>query len=357
MMLDIDSIVSQVKYNCNISDARYWGEYSPCGLLLRLRDLYKIENSLKPRDKISHDRIGEWIDRRERLWQELITRDFRRITILDRSYHPYDIKGVNSVLMDHGLLYGAGYGNLLKPVFLLAELSGKYSINKYKVHIAGREISRCLSTAPAMIRGNAIITRLETMNMFIWNKYEEMKAMKCSGALFQAFSEYGISKDTEDKISPAKLESRFAKIAREELWTYIHHEIGEASQRRILGRWWKQVILKLPHSRAELFLRGIKDILSDTCRSGMLAYIIKNKKAGSLAFYVALLGGFRKNIFPDIISAYEEFTRTRSWRLIEKARVQGYNRGRVFAGKLREFFDKDMITREIIEQELMPKIG
>jgi hypothetical protein len=38
-MIDIESFTSQVKRNCNISDAKYRGYYSLCGLLLRLRDL------------------------------------------------------------------------------------------------------------------------------------------------------------------------------------------------------------------------------------------------------------------------------------------------------------------------------
>jgi hypothetical protein len=46
-MLDIETLASQVKFNCNISDAKYWGYYSPCGLLLRLRDLYTTEKEIK----------------------------------------------------------------------------------------------------------------------------------------------------------------------------------------------------------------------------------------------------------------------------------------------------------------------
>ncbi len=65
--LDINSIASQVKHNCNISDAKYWGFYSPCGLLLRLRDLYKIEKGLKPWGKVEPDEIGDWIGKREKL--------------------------------------------------------------------------------------------------------------------------------------------------------------------------------------------------------------------------------------------------------------------------------------------------
>ncbi len=87
----------------------------------------------------------------------------------------------------------------------------------------------------------------------------------------------------------------------------------------------------------------------------MLSYIIKNKKVGSLSFYIALLGGFRKIIFPDILPAYMEFTKTQNWSLIEKARVEGYKKTGDYVRKLKEMFDKGRISKEEIEQELMPK--
>ncbi len=355
-MIDINSIALQVKVNCNISDAKYWGLYSPCGLLLRMRDLYKIEKGLKPWEKVEPDKMGEWIEKREKLWEALSTFDFQKIEINGKKYYPFNVKGINAVLVNHGFLYSAGYGNLLKPVFILAELSESSRKNKYGIYITGREIARDLSTSLAMLQGNKIIMRHETMNLFFWNKFEEMRAMKCSGSLFYAFSEYGISKGAFQELSPEELEKRFAKIAREEILTYIYHEIGEASQRKILGRWWKESLLELPYSRAELFIRGIKDVLSDTCTSGMLSYIIKNKKTASLYFYVALLSGFRKTIFPHILTAYEEFVKTRDWNLIERARVEGYRKVRGYVDILKEIYDKGRISPAAIEQEVMQGI-
>jgi hypothetical protein len=192
------------------------------------------------------------------------------------------------------------------------------------------------------------------MDLFFWEKLEEMKAKKCNGALFQAFSEYGIPKNTGNNIADDSLKKRMTKIVREEISAYIHHELGEASQRRILGRWWKELLLRVPYSRAELFLRGIKDVSSDTCRSGMLAYIIQNKKAGSLGFYTALYGGFRRIIFPGMAEAYEEFIKTRNWDLIEKARIEGYKKTGDYVRILKEMFDKGKASQEAIEG-IMPK--
>lgn len=180
-----------------------------------------------------------------------------------------------------------------------------------------------------------------------------MKAQKCDGALFQAFSEYGISRDAKDLFSPEKFDSLFSTLIREEMAAYVHHELGEASQRRRLGQWWKRLVVTLPYSRAELFLRALKDVLSDTCNSGMLLYIIKNRKAGSLGFYVALLSGMRSMVFPSIVPAYTEFIKTGDWGLIENARTEGYRRAGDNVRYLKALYINGRVTQQNIEQELM----
>ncbi len=71
-MINIDTLSAQIKRNCNISDAQFWGTYSLCGLLLRLRELYRSEKGIRPWEKISSRKdVGEWITDRENLWREL----------------------------------------------------------------------------------------------------------------------------------------------------------------------------------------------------------------------------------------------------------------------------------------------
>ncbi len=79
-MIDVQLISSQIKHNCNISDARYWGSYSLCGLLLRLRELYRAESGVGLWEKIQQKEIGEWIAKRESLWKELEDENFRDIS-------------------------------------------------------------------------------------------------------------------------------------------------------------------------------------------------------------------------------------------------------------------------------------
>ncbi len=352
MMLDIDHIASQVKHNCNISDAKFWGFYSPCGLLLRLRDLYKVENHLKPWDRVRNEEIGEWIGEREILWGKIDSLDFQRIEVRGKKYRPFDVKGINSQLLEEGYLYAAGYGNLLKPFFMLSEVLREWRCGRYIIYISGKELSRDLSTSPAMLQGDTIIARHDAMRFFLWGKFEEMAERRHDSILSHAFREYGLLKDA---IS-GDFEELFERLTREELDTYIHHELGEASQRRLIGGWWKGLLIRLPYSRAELFIRAIKDILSDTCNKGMLAHIIENKKRGSLAFYVALLSGYRKMLFPEIMTAYNEFRKAHKWSIIEEARIKGYKRMRDYIERVKEYFNSARLSQKVIEEELMSRI-
>jgi hypothetical protein len=352
-MINIAGIASQVKHNCNISDAKYWGYYSPCGLLLRIRDLYRIENSFNSRASISPEHIGKWIEARETLWGELESGDYRKIEINGRKFGPFDAKDINLAISEHGLIYGAGYGNMLKPVFIFARLYEQRKVKKFNIYISGRELARDLSTSPAMIQGNTILMRHEAMQQFMLDKFEEMQSKRCSGFLSRAFSEYGVSSDTDKRVPADEFDKILAGVAEKELNTYMYHEFGEASQRRILGKWWRQLLMEIPYSRAEMYLRSLKDVLSDTCGPGMLSYIINNRKAGSLGFYVAMLSGLRRIIFPEIVGAYEGFLESGDWGGIERARINGYRKARESAAKLKEMFDACRISQKGIE-ELIP---
>lgn len=102
-MVDIGTLTFQVKRNCNISDAKYWGTYSICGFLLRLRELYRIEKCIRPWDKIQQEEMGEWISERESLWKELEDQDFADITVNGNAYGPFEVEKLNAELEKKGL--------------------------------------------------------------------------------------------------------------------------------------------------------------------------------------------------------------------------------------------------------------
>ena len=87
---------------------------------------------------------------------------------------------------------------------------------------------------------------------------------------------------------------------------------------------WQEIIAAFPHTPIELLVRTVKDLLADTSEYGTLAHIIEERKTSSLAFYVAFLESFTKTLFPQIIEAFEVFTQTRNWEVIEQAVAAGY---------------------------------
>ena len=117
-----DTVPADIKFNCDVSDARYWGYFSICGLLMRYRDLFRSEHGLPPWAEFGRSEITEWIARKEARWPELEKRDFKDIMIDDVPYRPFDVFEINRALIPKGLVYGAGYGMYLKPTFFLARL-------------------------------------------------------------------------------------------------------------------------------------------------------------------------------------------------------------------------------------------
>ncbi len=336
-MVNVKKIFSQIKHNCNVSDARFWGTYSLCGLLLRLRELYRIENGLLPWEKLQNEDVGRWINEREELWRKLQDSALVDININSDIFNAFDEREINKVLNASGLLYGAGYGLHRKPVFFIAEIISYEKIDGYNVYVAGKEFVRDLSDYPAMLQNEVIISRFDMARLLIWNKFEEMRCRNIPCKLSYAFGEYGLSR--EQSITKETYEN-INKIALSEAKEYVYHELGEAFEGAKLGEGWKQLLSSLPHSSAEIFVRSVKDVLSDTSEKGMLRHIIENEKSGSLGFYNVFLSGFRKIIFPEMVEAFENFRENKNWDIIEKTRKMGYKKALDSAGRLLEFYNE-----------------
>jgi len=322
----LEELVPQVKRNCLISDARFWGHYSLCGLLLRLRELYRFEKGLDAGEGIDRQDVSRWIGNTEALWEEMRGREFSSIVVDSRSYGPFDADGVNSTINPHGLLYGAGYGIFLKPVFFLADLDAVETADGLRVYTAGKEYARDLSLHSAMLQAGTVIARKQAAHVLIAEKFEEFRAMKKGGALALAFSSYGIdgASGSED----------LRRMAEAELRTFVHHELGEAFETERLGRSWTGMLAALAAGKASVYLRSVKDVLADTSERGALRHIIAREKKGSLAFLVASLSGFRKALAAPVEDAFHEFATTGRWEAMETARRQCYEKTRAIADEL-----------------------
>lgn len=351
-MIELKALISSVKKNCNISDAKYWGYYSLCGLLLRLRELYQIERGLRPWERINHEEISEWISERENLWKELEDKGFEDIITGEQVYGPFEVERINAALEKENLLYGAGYGIHMKPSFFLADLLSKKKVEGHVVYIAGHEYARDLAHYPATLQDGVIFARVNTTRHLLWEKFEELRMRSAKGSLGFAFSRYGIK--SEDEPSEDLYRQMF-QVAFAEVETYIYHELGESFEATRLGGEWKDLLVDFSGTKIEVFARGVKDLLSDTAEGGMIKHIIKNRKEGSLGFYIVFLGGYRKPLFPEIIEAFEGFVESGDWGLIEDARKTGYGKAEMCAERLisfrREKRDHTWIS-EYIDKEI-----
>ncbi|MCL5024379.1 MAG: hypothetical protein M1497_13635 [Nitrospirae bacterium] len=319
--MDTNVLREQIKLNCTISDARFWGYYSICGLLMRLRELYRNEKSLMPWDGIRKEEMSEWIASRESQWKALENEDLRPLEIQGKVYDPFEVDGLNALLSSHGMVYGGGYGRFNKPTFFLARLEGKREYYDYLIHYTGREFSRDLSTSVAMLQGRCIFMRLEPLSALLWDKFQELRSRKFRGALGDAFSSRGI----DGSLPPKEVYGRIVALSRQVSELFVRHEIGEAFEDEEADAWLG--ILSQNADRAtEFYLRGIKDVLADSSVMGPLRDIIERRERSEMSFYMVFLDGIRKSLFPEIMTAFQVFTEGGNWSVLEEARSRGYAR-------------------------------
>ncbi len=339
---ELKSLTLQVLQNCDISDATHAGLYSICGLALRLRDLYKWENQLPPWEERDSSEILDWIDAKETRWETYAESDYAPLTLCGRTFDPFDADGVNALLEPHKIYYGAGYAHSLKPTFFLARIEDKTRSNGYQIYTLGRELARDLLTIPAMSQNDSVLLRQESAGLFLWDKIFYIKK---SGrpALNFALEHLGIvAKD------PASLHRYLPEIFSAVKDIYIYHELGEIQDVTFNRESWREVVAAFPFSPVEFIARSLKDLLADTCEHGTLHHIIKERQTAGLAFYVAFIDGLAKEFFPEIRIAFQEFTGSENWRIIEQAVAQGYQNAQNNAHLILEIYH-DGLKREDLE--------
>ena len=104
----IETIRRQVQHNCHVADACHAKEYGLCTYLMKMREYFRWEQGLGFDDPLSMDEVGEWLTRRERLWNDLQEAAFQPLQIDGRAYDPFDVAAVNGLLLEQGLVYSGG---------------------------------------------------------------------------------------------------------------------------------------------------------------------------------------------------------------------------------------------------------
>lgn len=335
----IENISRQIKYNCDISDAKYWGYFSLCGLLLRLRELYKSEYNLYPWSKVDQQKIGEWITAKEVLWAKIEEEDFRNLEIDGLILHPFEVATINSLLIKHNLIYGAGFGLYKKPIFFFGELHSSYKKGDYVIYYVKKEFARDLFISSGMLQGKQIFVRLEQLLALLWEIFLELGCRK-DNFFENIFSKAGITPacDITDEFT-AKLES--LALYYSEL--IVDHELAEAEE---VDEEWREIILKSKDVKIEHFLRNLKDMIADTSDKGPLKKIIEKEDIGSLCFYQSYLEIFRKSLNPELSQALKRFKIHKNWRTLDIVRKDLYHRGVLLQSKVINYIRKGIDSEE-----------
>ncbi len=342
-----DMLVRDIKFNCDVSDARFWGHFSICGLLMRYRDLYRSEQGLDPWSSVPREGITAWIEGKEARWPDLESQEFGRIRTGGVSFDPFDSPGINGTVNPRGLVYGAGYGMYLKPTFFLARIRSVTDVEGHRVYTSDREQVRDLFTAPAMLQERTIFLRLEPLQALLWDAFSRVRP-GCPSVLTDAFRQAGIepgqSVGTDFVAAMDRMATSYAEVL---LW----HELSE-SRERIPG--WKNLLAVAEDRKAELFLRALQDLVADTSDAGPFRRIIDRRDSGALAATVGLLEGFRKALFPECREAYRRFAGEKDWDIIEEVRAKGHARFLAMRRNVLEAFAEG--GREALQRLLREKM-
>lgn len=292
----IRDLAQAVQHNCNISDARHGADFSLCVYLMKMREYYRWEKQLPFGASLSKDKVGEWLQAREQLWEELEDAELAPIEIAGEVFDPFDAYGINTRLEPHGLVYSGGLGNNAKPHFVLGDLEQHRRNGGDSVLVVAGEYARDLAAPPAMTLGHIIFLRRESLCRMLWEKLESWRWSRPDNALGRAFSCYDFDNALNDSLDA---------MTEREIDAALLHEQGEYAAGVRLGDDWNGMLIDVVHTPAELMARAVRDHFADCLIT--LPVLAEEGDAASLHFYVGNLTNMRKEIFPGLWRAYEEW--------------------------------------------------
>lgn len=296
-MWNLGQLASTVQKNCHISDARHAGDLTLCVFLFKMREFYRWEHDLPFAAQIPKEAVSEWLREREQVWEQLAGRSFEPLALDEGVYDPFEVEAINRELLPHGCVYGGGYGRAGKPIFFLARLARCERRDGCTVYVSACEYARDLEAPPAMLQGRTVYVRQESVRRFLWEKIEDWRWNRKSGPMQEALAAYGFRDDEPD----ASLE----RMTEQETETMILHELGEARAGERLGPGWEPLLAALARSRFELVMRAVRDLLAD-CLSTLPELLARDAR-GALHFYFATFTGLRRELFPELLTAYQRW--------------------------------------------------
>lgn len=308
----ISSLSKTVQQNCHIADASHAGDYTLCIYLLKMRELYRWENDKSFSTQLPNDVVGKWLRHREELWDNLEGSEYLDIGIANTTLSPFESDSINDNLNEHQLVYSGGMGINNRPHFFLANLDLHEQHKDYSLYVAGKEYARDMSAPPAMSHQNNIYIRKESFRRLLWEQLETWRWNKPDNALGRAFACYDCNNN---------LDTALTEMTDTEIKNVIEHERGEIQAGELIGEEWQNLLFSLPHSKAAIMLRAIRDHLAD-CLTTLPALLSLNS-AASWHFYFGNLSNMRKDLYPSLINGYDEWYKTGSLNKMTEVVVQG----------------------------------
>lgn len=296
----LNNIIAATQANCHISDARYAGNYTMCIFLLKMREYFRWEQKIPFSEPLPREQLGEWLNAREALWDEVEENDYQCIPV-DEPVNAFDADTINRRLIPEGYIYSGGMGIFSKPHFFVGQLLRTENIEDNTLYVAGEEFVRDLVAPPAMSQGSNIYIRRESVRRFMWERIEQWEWNgKKERAMSRAVDCYGGSDNMETLLDT---------MTENEINTMILHEIGESQTGRDLGRqgqqYWQQMVQTSSASRTEFLLRAARDIVADCTVT--LPALLDSENDAALHFYFANYSGMRKHLFPEMLDAYHHW--------------------------------------------------
>lgn len=318
-----------VSYNCNVSDANYWGYFSICSLLLRLRQLFKIERDLEPWDSVENEEIFQWIEKKEEVWRNLENTRLKQIQINEKLLSPFDVEQINSIISNNGLIYGAGYALFMKPSFFIGLLSRIEEIDGYRIYFIGKEIVRDLFSSSGMSQNNTIYIRLIDIKYRIWETLPGWFNRKdvISEILLHRFG------------NPSEWEypySEFEKIVNKYSQIVLYHEIAEQQESFPL---WKELIKNCRDSKTEYILRGVRDFVADFSFKGPVYKAITQKDEELLSLYLVSQNPYYKKVLKATLAEMKEALFFNNWKEIDEIRYREFKKWKTISEQMMEVFE------------------
>jgi hypothetical protein len=327
----MNGFIQQVQANCRIAAAGQVGYYSLCGMLLRLRQLYKWEQGLLPWQEGDPKAVLDWIEAQEEAWTDLEDSGFQQLNWQEKKVDPFAVAELNALLEHVGLAYGAGFTYGQAPMCFLGELRETRKRLDLTVLIMGPELARDLDAAPALRQGSLIYLRTEPLAFYLWDNLSDPTKQN------NLFLKIALAARDIDLVEllrqPEAYEDRFKTLLWSQGEAMISHEIGEARE-PALQEALPRLIEQFPHSRIERWVRALKDALADLNDWGRLAHFLKQRDLPGFALLLAWRPGFYPYLIPELEPAFWALQQTRDWGVVEQARQTALERLRRTAREL-----------------------